>query len=67
MRIREAQGTDVPEQREVPTVTGNHLQEAERGAQAAPPQAEAIIQRVPPAGGAVPVMDGGAEAQILIL
>lgn len=59
---------DVPEQREVPTITGVHLPEAEPDAQAVPDQAEAIIQEAaPPAGEAAQETGGGAAAQSLIL
>lgn len=60
---------DVPEQREVPTVTGVHLPEAEPDAQAVPDRAEAIIQGAapPPAGEAAQETVGGAAARILIL
>lgn len=60
---------DVPEQREVPTVTGVHLPEAEPDAQAVPDRAEAIIQGAapPPAGEAAQETGGGAAARILIL
>lgn len=68
MRIREAQGTDVPEQRELPTATGVHLPEAEPDAQAVPDRAEAIIQGAAPlADGAARETVGGAAARILIL
>lgn len=65
MRIREAQGVDAPEQREVPTAE-THLPEAEQDVQAA--QAEAVIQKaVLPAVGAVPETDGGAKVLTLTL
>lgn len=65
MRIREAQGADAPEQREVPTAE-THLPEAEQDAQAA--LAEAIIQKeVLPAVGAVQETGGGARALTLTL